>query len=279
MINLKNNEFYLNKTKVANLMDYDNLIFVDVETSNDNKIILDFSYMIFSCKRGSIIESGAYLISETWNTNSLRLGKYSKEKQKEYRKKLKSGKITLITKDHLYNKINKLIKDYNLKVWVAYNGAFDLEALYRTFDYKNNRMKLWKTKCWKGGNFKPLFKQLDLLDLWTFASAIYKTKEYQTWYDKNNLPLSSKGNRKTNVEVVSKYLKDNKMFVESHIGIEDLENEYAIFMSCVWCNNHKNILLNYKGLWGAWKLAQNNPPKKESKIYRKVLLHLLDNKE
>lgn len=250
------------------------LLLVDVETCNDDKIILDFSYMIISCKTGLVVKKDTYLIKESWETRSILNGVYSKPKKKDYKKMLKENRATLIDKQHLYNKLNKLIREYEINIFMAYNGSFDLEAIYNTFDYANNRTKMWKNKCWRGGNLKPLFKQLDLLDLWTYVSCYYETEHFKKWYDKNAdiLGYTKTGNRKTNAEVMYKYLKENGFLVETHLAQEDLDIEYQIFLASVWKRPNKQVLLNYSGLWGAWKLAQNMKDKKHSKTYQKVVL-------
>ena len=100
------------------------LLLVDVETCNDNKIILDFSYMIISCKTGLVVERNTYIIKESWETRNIVNGIYSKPKKKDYQKMLKSNKAILIDKQHFYNKLNKLIKDYKGQktlVWVIRN--------------------------------------------------------------------------------------------------------------------------------------------------------------
>ena len=251
------------------------LLLVDVETCNDNKIILDFSYMIISCKTGLVVERNTYIIKESWETRNIVNGIYSKPKKKDYQKMLKSNKAILIDKQHFYNKLNKLIKDYEIKIFMAYNGVFFFFSIYNTFDYENKRMKKWQFKCWRGGNLRPLFKDLELLDLWTYASVFYKTKQYKEWYDKNINEYSASGNRKTNAEVMYKYLKENKFLVETHLAQEDLDIEYQIFLACVWKRKDKQVILNYSGLWGAWKLAQNKKLDKTSKTYQKVVLQKL----
>lgn len=266
------NELVLNKVKKVSLLKNNYLLLVDVETCNDNKIILDFSYKIISCKTGQVVEQNTFIIKESWETTSIVNGIYSKCKKKDYKKMLKENRALLIDKQHFYNKLNKIIKTYDIKIFMAYNGKFDLEAIYNTFDYSNNRMKFWKSKCWRKGKLQALFKNLDLLDLWTYASVFYKTKEFKEWYDKNIGVYSAKGNRKTNAEIMYKYLKENCMLIETHLGQEDLDIEYQIFIACVWKRPNKMVVLNYSGLYGAWKLAQDTKLKKDSKIYQKVVL-------
>ena len=268
-------QFILNRITKRSLAKEKYLLLVDVETCNDNKIILDFSYNIISTKGGAVIEKGCLVIKESWETRSFKNGIYAKGKKKDYSTMLRKGQATLISKQDLYNKLNQLIDTYNLSVFMAYNGSFDLEAIYNTFDYQNKKMKLWKHKCWRGKENKPKFMKLDLLDLWTYASVLYKTPQFKKWYDKEIALYSSTGNRKTNAEIMARYIKENNLFLETHKGIEDLEIEYGIFIACIWHTKNKVVLLNYIGLWGAWKLAQNEKLSKDSKLYNHLVLQQL----
>lgn len=266
------NDLVLKKVCKKSLSKQNYLLLVDVETCNDNKIILDFSYMIISCKTGLVVERDTFIIKESWETRNIINGIYSKPKKKDYQKMLKENRATLIDKQHLYNKLNKLIKDFGIEIFMAYNGKFDLEAIYNTFDYTNNRTKLWKSKCWRGGNLKPLFRNLDLLDLWTYASVYYSTPQFEKWYDTNICEYTKSGNRKTNAEIMYRYLKENKLLSETHLAQEDLDIEYQIFQACVWKRKDKQVVLNYSGLWGAWRLAQTTPKKRHTKLYEKLVL-------
>ena len=139
-------EIVLNKIKRVSFLTSEYILLCDVETCNDNKIILDFSYDIISTRTGVIVANGSYIIKESWQTRSLRYGKYAKGKVKNYIKKLNKKECKLISLLDLYDLINNLISSYNIKIFMAYNGKFDLEALYNTFNYSNSKMKLWQKR-------------------------------------------------------------------------------------------------------------------------------------
>lgn len=263
-----NNEIVLKKATKRSLRKEKYLLLNDNETCNNDKLILDFSYMIVNCKNGVVVEQKTYIVKEVWETRKLKNGIYAKSKKKKYAKMLREGKAELISKQGLYYRLNDLIKTYDITIFAAYNGGFDLEAIYNTFDYTNKRLKQWHNKCWRGGEDKPLFLNLDLLDLWTYASEFYRKPHFKEWYDKNIKELTVSGNRKTTVEIMHKYLKDNNLLCETHYGIEDLAIEYEIFMACVWSRPNKMVLLNYKGIYGAYRLAQDKPIKKDSRTYK-----------
>ena len=61
-------QFILNRITKRSLAKEKYLLLVDVETCNDNKIILDFSYNIISTKGGAVIEKGCLVIKESWET-------------------------------------------------------------------------------------------------------------------------------------------------------------------------------------------------------------------
>lgn len=266
-------EMVLNKIKRVSFLTSDYIMSSDVETSNDKKIILDFSYDIINTRTGVIVASGSYIIKETWETRSLKYGKYAKSKVKDYKKKLQSGECKLISLMDLYYLLNSLISTYGIKIFMAYNGKFDLEAIYSTFDYSNKKMKLWQKSAFELASEKPLFMQLDLLDLWTYASKLYKTKKFKKWYDKAIKIYSNSGNRKTTAEIVGRYILENLHFIEEHTGAKDLEIEYLIFIACYFNSPNKMVWLNYSGLWGVWRLAQDFIISKDSKLYSMFVLN------
>ena len=61
-------EIVLNKIKRVSFLTSEYILLCDVETCNDNKIILDFSYDIISTRTGVIVASGSYIIKECWQT-------------------------------------------------------------------------------------------------------------------------------------------------------------------------------------------------------------------
>lgn len=271
--NKDKNEMILNKIKRVSFLTSEYILLCDVETCNDNKIILDFSYVIINTRTGVIVASGSYIIKESWHTRSLKYGKYAKGKAKDYTKKLKNKECELITLIDLYDLLNNLINTYNIKIFMAYNGKFDLEALYCTFSYSNKKMKLWQKSAFELSNDKPLFMQLDLLDLWTYASKLYKKKKFKKWYDKAIKVYSNCGNRKTTAEIVGRYILENLHFIEEHTGAKDLEIEYLIFIACYFNSANKMVWLNYSGLWGVWRLAQDFIISKDSKLYTMFILN------
>ena len=60
--NVLKKEIVLNKIKRVSFLTSDYILLCDVETCNDNKIILDFSYDIISTRTGVIVASGSYII-------------------------------------------------------------------------------------------------------------------------------------------------------------------------------------------------------------------------
>lgn len=274
---MKEKYIHYKKSKKASLKrDYDLLIFLDTETTTDNKIIYDLSYLTFSTKRGAIMNKASFLILDTWNTKSLRYGKYlSKEKRKSYNQMIKQKKIQCTSKEELFSHLIDLINQYGTKkvLIVAYNTLFDLEAMYNTFSLHILRSKYFNNNClMPNTKSRPNFLMCDYLDLWHYASPIFESKLYKKWYDLHlkEFGLTKSGNRKTNCEILYRFLVDNAFIKETHIAQDDLEMEYQIFIAIYWKRGNSKIRVNYSGLYGAWKLAQNNC--KLSKERKKELL-------
>ncbi len=148
-------------------------------------------------------------------------------------------------------------------VFTLFSSKFKL--FYNTLTYVNKRTKHFKEPIIKDMN-ECAFFGVDMLDIWTYASIIFSSKEYKEWYKSKNYKLTKSGYLKTGVEMLTRYLKDNGKFVETHKGQEDLDNEYAIFVSSALLRNDKKLLVNVSG---KKTLALARPTKTDKKKGRK----------
>lgn len=250
-------------------------LWLDTETCNDEKMIFDFSIKLINLKNGSIKEQHSFIIEDTYKTKKIINGKYSKKKRKDYPKMLKSGAYKLITRKELVNFLNELFTTYKISLVGAYNITFDIQALYNTLTYTNNRMKYFKEPIIESLEEVEFFKA-DMLDLWSYSSIIFSSKEYKKWYIAKGYKLTPKGYMKTGVEMLSRFLKENTSFAEAHRGQEDLDNEHLIFVASALMRNNKKLLLNVSGL-KALELAKPTKTNKNSKQYKLFIKQTLEN--
>ena len=244
--------FYLNNVRIIEKKALGNVLLCDLETCNDEKTLFDFSYRVVDTNEKKVIERGSFILNESWLTKKVINGCYSKNKKKHYKKMLDNGIYKGITREELNNLINTLVNDYNIKVFSAYNGKFDLESLYKTLNIANKRTKLFKTSV-LDKNSKLL--HLHLLDIGTALHIYYETDDFKNWYDKEIKERTKNGLRRVTCEIMTQYLLKDNFFIEEHTGQRDLDVEYQLLMAVLGREDVTTIALNLPMLWGANRLA------------------------
>lgn len=249
-------------------------VFIDTETCNMDKMIFDFSGKVINLKTGAIKEEFSFVIEDTYKTRNIITGQFSRKKRKDYPKLLRNGSYKMITRQELVDFLQELFTTYKIDVVGAFNIAFDLQALYNTLTYTNNRMKYFKKPIIQELEELEFFK-VDMLDLWAFASIIFHSKEYKAWYIQKGYKLTPKGCMKTGVEMLCRFLKENTFFKELHKGQADLDNEHLIFIASCLMRNNKKMLVNVSGLKAVSTLAKPQRAKTNSKTYQMFIKQTL----
>lgn len=230
------------KQTKTSLIKLENSLFIDTETVNNDRICMEVSFFILN---GNFIpiEKHCYIIKEVWYNHAFRNGEYSQDKLDIWAQMLENGTAQLIGIDYLYNKLNQIIRHHDIKVMIAYNAMFDYQSVLTTFERYKHLIRLYSD------NSK--YSQLDYLCIWEYAKVIYCTKEYIKWALENNF-ITPTGKVSTSAECVYRYLINDKYFIESHIGIEDLDIELKIFNTSIIKNATKRnnkVVLNKNGNW------------------------------
>lgn len=231
------------KQDKTSLKKVNNNLLVDVETVNDQRIIMELSCLVVNSKL-AITEQHCYIIQQVWENEEYRNGKYAKEKLAHWQEMLDNGTAELISIYHLYNKLNKLIKTKKITLFSAYNVGFDYKAIENTY----HRYGIDKRPNYKEEN--QLYT-LEKFCLWNYAKKHYCSKDYVLWALRNK-KFTPTLKLRTNAETLYQYLTEKYNFIETHFGIEDLQIEYTIFITSVIQNtlDRNNALeLNRNGNW------------------------------
>ena len=226
-------------------------LLVDVETCNDQRIIMELSFLVINKLMGKKKEK-CYIIKEVWENEEYRNGKYAIEKLEHWQEMLDNGTAELVSIYRLYDIINKTITDKQVNIFSAYNVAFDFNAIKRTY----HRYGIDKRKDYNESN-KLL--NLQKLCLWEYGKKIYCTKDYVKWALKNG-KLTPKNKVKSSAESLFQYLTENEGFEETHFGIEDLQIEYTIFIASIIQNTldrNNSLTLNKNGSWRTVETFKN----------------------
>jgi len=259
--------------KVIDKKKLGNILLVDLETCDNDKTLFDFSARVVDTRTNKVLERISKVLVESWKTKTIINSCYSKNKKKHYKKMLLQEKYEFITRQELNDLLNKLIKKWHIFCASAYNGAFDLESLYRTLSIEKPRTKLFKHSILKTN--KCLFLTLDLLDIGTLCYVYYMTQDFQEWYDKEIITRNKDNTRKVNVEVMSKYLLKDRFYIEQHTGQSDLDTEQQLLISALNNESLKNVVLNLPMLWGARYLA-TKPLKETTKTYKALFKGIVE---
>lgn len=262
--NKEKDRLCLNKPRIINKNEIGNVFLCDLETCNQEKTLFDFSYRICSTKEFKVLERGSRVLLESWLTKSVINGIYSKNKKKTYKKYLDKGVYKGITREELNELINVLIRKYNIKVFAAYNGLFDLESIVKTLSIENKKTKHFKNKVL---NEDSQILRLHLLDIGVLCKCFYETKDFQDWYDKNIHIYNKDGSRKVNCEIMTQYALKDTFFEEEHTGQRDLDVEYQLLMCCLGREDVKKVVLNWSMCWGV-RLLATKPLNESTKTYQ-----------
>lgn len=243
----ENRQILLREPKVIYRRGKKELVVIDTETCNDDKLIFDYCMTRIDLSTGRELERTCIVVCDTYKTKKIIMGKYSKVKRKKYPPLLKSGEYQILTREELKDFINDYCKrNKNIVAFGAFNVCFDLQALYNTYTYTNPRMKYFK---------KPLINELsdlkifnyDICDIWANAVVIFGSKEYKQWYKKNNYPLTKGGYMHTNVQYLKKFLTYKGLYNEKHIAKYDVSDELNIMLIVAIMRYDRKLLLNVSG--------------------------------
>lgn len=237
---LKTNEKTQDKTSLKKSNTY---LLVDVETCNDQRIIMELSFLVINKLMGKKKEK-CYIIKEVWENEEYRNGKYAIEKLAHWQEMIDNGTAQVVSIYRLYDIINKTITDKQVNIFSAYNVGFDFNAIEKTY----HRYGIDKRKDYKESNKLLGLKKLCL---WEYGKKIYCTKDYIKWAIANK-KLTPKNKIKSSAESLYQYLIENEGFEETHFGIEDLQIEYTIFIASIIQNTldrNNSLILNKNGNW------------------------------
>lgn len=204
---------------------------VDVETAGGfgNPQVYDIGFAITN-KQGDIFETKSLIIKEVFENQELMEGAYYYNKMPLYKEKLKNGTAKLISFKNAREEILALMREYRVSQISAYNLLFDMNALTNTSKSLEVSKKFLTSE----------FKNIELVDIWTFAcNNLYTNKKFQKMAMQNGW-YSEAGNLRTSAEIGYRYITNQKDFIEEHTGLADVLIEVEILAKC-YSQNKKKI--------------------------------------
>lgn len=201
-------------------------VIFDTETNGvNNPYIYDIAWQIVD-KKGNVYESENFAIRETiTNPDIMCEAYYHKKIFTDYIELLSNGMLELQNFNFVMARLNRQIKQHNVKVVSAYNLGFDLRAL------KSTNMLI------NGINAANISKKLELLDIWQFACETFLNSRTFKKEAFRNAWVSNKGNIQTGAEIAYRYMTRNPEFIEDHTALSDVEIERDILVKCFQYQN------------------------------------------
>lgn len=214
---------------------------LDTETCNsltteDGKIdlsqslVYDIGYQIID-KKGNVYLKRSFMVADFFiGEKELMKSAYFADKIPQYWKDYKQGKRKLKLFKHIRWILKEDLKNFNCSIICAHNANFDLTALNNTQRYLT---------CSKWRWFFPY--GVEIWDSLLMArDTIGKQKSYTAYCQKNGYMTKHKTPQvRLTAEILYRYLSGDENFEESHTGLEDVEIESTILVSCL--KQHKKM--------------------------------------
>lgn len=202
-----------------------------------NSLVYDCGFVVVDSKTFETVDSGSYVISETFNDTKLMNSSYYADKLPQYYAGIsldKSGDWQMVSALELWQIIKDTIKKFNIKKIWAYNCKFDNQALNSTVRTYSNDFVSY---------FMPYGTKF--YDIWDYASCITATKGYIEFCGDHNF-FTASGNPKTSAETVYAYLTKTPDYIERHTAYEDALIESYI-LKCAKAKHTKKRLTVGRG--------------------------------
>lgn len=194
--------------------------------SPDNMLVYDIGYCVVD-KKGNVYKQGSYIVSEIFfgeHYGKLQSSYYA-NKIPMYMKDIANGSRVVKTWEQISYILKQTIEEYNISVVCAHNARFDFGTLQATKEYLGKKYSLL-----------PYIEWWDTLKI--ARSVLGKMPTYKRFCEKNGY-ITKKGQLRYTAEIIYRYIKHDKDFVESHTGLEDTLIEKEILAYCF--KQHKRM--------------------------------------
>jgi len=216
------------------------LIGLDTETCNSfetekgvdltQSLVYDIGWVVCD-KKGNIYKTRSFVVAETFcGMSDIMKSAYYAEKIPNYWEDIKNGSRIISSFWKIRKTLLEDMKEYRINTVFAHNAGFDNRALNNTFRYltcsKFRWFFPWDTEIW------------DTLKM--ARQTIGKQKSYISFCERHGYMTKHKTPRpRLTAEILYRYLSNNKDFIESHTGLEDVLIETKIMAHCL--RQHKKM--------------------------------------
>ena len=192
----------------------------------ENMLVYDIGYCIVD-KKGNVYKTGSYIVSEIFfgeHYDKLQSAYYA-NKIPMYMQDIAKGARKVKSWSEISYILKETLKEFNTNIVVAHNARFDNGVLKTTRQYLDQYALLpYGTEWW------------DTLKM--ARSVLGNMPTYQRFCQDNGY-LTKNGGLRYTAEIIYRYIKQDKDFMESHTGLEDTLIEKEILAYCI--KQHKKM--------------------------------------
>lgn len=193
------------------------IIVFDTETVDvEHAFCYNVGYCIIDTESKETLLKRDYVVEQVWENKMLFSTSYYANKKSLYISALRGRRASIKHWGHIQQRMIKDIETYEIEYAYAFNSPFDI----RVFDFNSE----W----FKSSNALDYVKTIDIR---TLINALLFSEEYQAFCEENNL-LTESGNYSGNAESLTKFIRQDKEFVEEHTALSDslIEAEIILYM-------------------------------------------------
>lgn len=217
------------------------IIVLDTETCNgfstkagldlSDSLVYDLGFAVID-KKGTVYETYSFIISEIfYGMKNVMSSAYYANKIPQYVEDINNNKRKVVSLYEARQTLIDTMKKYHTNTIAAHNASFDLRALNTTQRY------LTKSKY---RYFFPFSAEI-WCTLKMARQTIGKQKSYKLFCEAHNYMTKHKVPQvRLTAEILHRYLTGNKLFEESHTGLEDVMIEKDILAHCL--RQHKKMV-------------------------------------
>lgn len=194
-----------------------NILVFDTETVDvEHAFCYNVGYTIVNIETREKLIKRDYVIEQVWENKMLFSTAYYAEKKQLYINALRGRKASIKHWGHTMQRMIKDIQEYNVEFAYAFNSPFDV----RVFDFNSE----W----FKSSNALDYVETIDIRGL---INKLLFSDEYKAFCEENGYYTES-GNYSGNAETLTKFIRQDKEFIEDHTALSDslIEADIILYM-------------------------------------------------
>lgn len=193
------------------------ILVFDTETVDvEHAFCYNVGYCIVDTETKETLIKRDYVVEQVWENKMLFSTSYYADKKDLYVSALRGRRAKIKHWGHIMQRMVRDIQEFDVEYAYAFNSPFDV----RVFDFNSE----W----FKSSNALDYVKTIDIR---TLINPLIFSSEYKEFCETHNL-FTESGNYSGNAESLTKFIRQDKEFVEDHTALSDslIEADIILYM-------------------------------------------------